>query len=378
MTPPIAALIEHLRGGGILAYPTETVYGLGARVTAEGIAGVQQLKGRGTESPFLTLLPEDPRGIEGLVAESPWARALEWTPDALRLAEAYWPGPLTLILRARLDALDLWPLELRNPEGGVGVRVSPHPFVRDLLSQWGEPILSTSANRSGHPPVRDAEALRAQMEGQPGWERCQVVDAGVLPPSAPSTVLDCTGARPVGVREGAIPLSEIEGLLADSKGIPFRLLFVCTGNTCRSPLAEVLARRALEKKGWGRRVEVRSAGVAAFPGDPASDGSRIVAREVGLDLSNHRAAAVDDDLVDWADLILTMSPHHLTVLQRVGAGARTALITAFAEGRDTPLGSGEGVSDPIGGEVGRYRETREQLEELIDRVLVRLSSVLDP
>jgi len=376
--PRIPEMVEHLRAGGILVYPTETVYGLGAQVTSEGVQSVQRLKGRGTDAPFLTLFPEDPRGIEALCAESPWARQLEWSPAALRLARKFWPGPLTLILRVRSEDPGFWPLELRNPQGGVGVRISPHPFVRDLLAQWRQPILSTSANRTGAPTVRDPEALRVQLEGQPGWDLCRVVEAGVLPLSAPSTVVDCTGDRPHGVREGAVPLEEIEAHVGESRGEPFRVLFVCTGNTCRSPLAEVLARRALEKKGWAQRVEVRSAGVAALRGAPASEGSLTVAREVGLDLSAHRATPVDPALLQWADLILTMSPGHLSTLQRAGATDRSALLTAFAEGRDSNHRVTEGVSDPIGGGEDRYRETREQLRDLIDQVLVRLETPLDP
>src|SRR6185369_6940217 len=96
----------------------------------------------------------------------------------------------------------------------------------------------------------------------------------------------------------------------------FRLLFVCSGNTCRSPLAEALAERELGNLGW--RVEVRSAGVSALSGTPASSGSIDVGRRHGLDLTAHRSREVDGALIDWADLILVMSPSHLVRLAELG------------------------------------------------------------
>jgi protein-tyrosine-phosphatase len=166
----------------------------------------------------------------------------------------------------------------------------------------------------------------------------------------------------------------------DEGGESFHLLFVCTGNTCRSPLAEVLARRALDLRGWSH-VEVRSAGVAAFPDVPASEGSLQVAHEEGLDLTGHQATPLTPSLIEWADLILTMSPGHLPPIQAAGAGDRATVITDFArregEGEaDVPWGSG--VADPVGGSLSRYRSTYRELEELVDRVMARLEPLMDP
>lgn len=160
------------------------------------------------------------------------------------------------------------------------------------------------------------------------------------------------------------------------EGEPFHLLFVCTGNTCRSPLAEVLARRALADRGWSH-VEVRSAGVAALGGSPASTGSLQVAEEEGMSLEHHRATPLSGALVDWADLILTMSPGHLPPILGAGAGDRAAVITEFAQGEGDPLEE-SGVEDPVGGDLSRYRRTFRQLDQLVDRVLSRLEPLLDP
>lgn len=147
----------------------------------------------------------------------------------------------------------------------------------------------------------------------------------------------------------------------------FRLLFVCTGNTCRSPMAEVIARREAERRGWDD-FEVRSAGVAAWDGDPASGGAVRAAARHGLSLEGHAATRLDEVLAAWADLILVMSPAHLIQVIHLGAGDRAALLTAFAEG----AGEGGGVPDPIGGSDEEYLNTFSFLEALIGRAFERI------
>lgn len=160
------------------------------------------------------------------------------------------------------------------------------------------------------------------------------------------------------------------------RGEDFHLLFVCTGNTCRSPLAEVLARRALHDRGW-THVEVRSAGVATVPGIPASEGSIQVAGEGGLDLTAHQATPLSPMLLEWADLILAMAPEHLRPIREAGAGDRAAVITHFV--RDGEGGLPDfGVADPVGRDLASYRSTYRQLDELVARLMDRLEPLLDP
>jgi protein-tyrosine-phosphatase len=162
----------------------------------------------------------------------------------------------------------------------------------------------------------------------------------------------------------------------DNRPESFRLLFVCSGNTCRSPLAHAIAERELGGLGW--RVEVRSGGVSALSGTPASSGSLDAARRHGLDLSRHRSREVDEALIDWADLILVMSPSHLVRLAQLGGAGKAALLDAFAQGEEGGDDVGAGVPDPFGGDDEAYEETYRTLEELVPKALRRLEPILAP
>jgi protein-tyrosine-phosphatase len=146
-----------------------------------------------------------------------------------------------------------------------------------------------------------------------------------------------------------------------------RLLFVCTGNTCRSALAEVLAHREAIERGLVD-VDVASAGTSAWTGAPASDGALLVALERSLDLSGHRSQQLTRELVEAHDVILAMGPHHLERIEALGGEGKAHLLTAFAAGTPT----GRAIADPFGGDLDQYRATLEELQGEIRRVFDRL------
>ncbi|MEJ2202579.1 MAG: L-threonylcarbamoyladenylate synthase [Gemmatimonadota bacterium] len=191
----LAVPVAHVRDGGILAYPTETVYGFGARCTAEGVERVRALKGREDDKPFLVLV-----GSAGDVSD------LAWTEDAAELSRIFWPGSLTLVLR---DPRGRFPSGVRSPSGGVAVRVSSHPLVRRLLEELDEPIISTSANPPGRVAARSGADAHAAGVALGAGSELLVLEMGVLPFSRPSTIIDCSGDHALMVREGTIPLTRL-------------------------------------------------------------------------------------------------------------------------------------------------------------------------
>lgn len=148
-----------------------------------------------------------------------------------------------------------------------------------------------------------------------------------------------------------------------------RILFVCTGNTCRSPLAEVLLRHRLAAHPTLADTVVTSAGTGAWSGTPASEGSYLVALERGLDLSAHRATALSAELVRQADLILTMGRSHAAAVAAMGGREKVHTLVDFV-GRPGDLPAD--VADPIGGDVAAYRHTADVIDRLLSLAVARL------
>lgn len=193
----IPQAVAHLRRGGLLAYPTETVYGLGCRAREPEVRALAALKGRREDKPFLLLVPDIAMAHQfGLVFNS----------AAEALARAFWPGPLTLVLPGGEGKL---PDSLRGSEGGIAVRWTSHQGIAKLIRHLGEPITSTSANRAGGPTAPGVEAIAQTFAHALEEERLLILDGGVLGNVPPSTVVDCTRDTPRIVREGAIPRSEL-------------------------------------------------------------------------------------------------------------------------------------------------------------------------
>lgn len=188
---------RHLRAGKLLAYPTETVYGLGSAPTVPALAALSRLKGRPEGKPFLLL-------ISGRRMAEEWG--LVFNASASALSEAFWPGPLTLVLRGGEGRL---PDELRGKEGGIAVRHTSHHGIRQLVAATGEPLTSTSANRPGGPPAPGAARLLELFGPEERSGELLVLDGGVLGNVPPSTLVDCTDTVPRLVREGAIPRGEL-------------------------------------------------------------------------------------------------------------------------------------------------------------------------
>jgi L-threonylcarbamoyladenylate synthase len=199
----IAGAIAHLNARQVLAYPTETVYGFGGAVDAESVDRLIRMKGRPPNKPFLLIVASS-----DMIARL----GLRLTSYASRLAARFWPGPLTLVLPGGERRV---PEQLRGPEGGIAVRWTPHRGLSRLVTAYGEPITSTSANRPGVPAATTAGEILAQWTDAIASGLLHVLDGGELRASPPSTVLDCTGERPRTIREGAISTKTLLDIVPD-------------------------------------------------------------------------------------------------------------------------------------------------------------------
>jgi len=180
-----------IKAGGVIAYPTDTFYGLGADPRdRRAVSKVFEIKGRGTDQPILLLL-------HNRFEVAAWASAI--TRSAEKLMDRFWPGPLTLVFTARPDILP----ELTGRTGTIGLRVPGNEVTRALLGQTGNALTGTSANRSGSSSPRSAEEVMHEL----GDRIDLVLDGGVLTANMPSTVVDVTAEPPRIIRMGAVDVS---------------------------------------------------------------------------------------------------------------------------------------------------------------------------
>jgi len=197
----LSEVARHLVSGGLVAMPTETVYGFGCVPDGQTVLELQRLKDRDPENPFLLLIPR---------ADS--VPDLKWNPEAKELAKVFWPGALTLILG---DPKGCFPPAVRGPTGGVAVRVSPHPLAKAIVESVDRPMVSTSANIPGGPPALTARQAFEVARDLGATDNFWVLDGGPLGPSDPSTIIDCTGPEPTVKRIGAIPVHRLQCVLPE-------------------------------------------------------------------------------------------------------------------------------------------------------------------
>ncbi len=192
--------LDLLQQGELVAFPTDTVYGLGAMAfDAQAIDRLYQAKGREAGKAIAILVGE---------AEALQQVTAGMNDMAMRLAQRFWPGPLTLVVAGHPSL----PANL-SPRPTVGVRMPDHPVALTLLRRAG-PLAVTSANLSGAPNASTAQEVLAQLQGRVAL----ILDGGKTPGGLPSTVLDCTGSQPVILRQGPITLEQIYAVLGEEHG----------------------------------------------------------------------------------------------------------------------------------------------------------------
>ena len=361
----IATVAQWVSEGALAAFPTETVYGLASIAASEPLARLDAVKSRDPDKRYSLHIAAPADLSRYIPAVNPRCR---------RLISRGWPGPITLVFTLSDNQLAHQRLVLGDPwfsclyrSDTLGVRCPANPVAARLLAAIPHPVVAPSANLSGRPPATTAAEALQSLDGLIDI----VLDADDLADgrcryAKSSTVL---GVTPVGfdiLREGVCSRSDIEDLSLS------RILFVCTGNTCRSPMAKIFAQKWLAEKfnceidtidQFGYKVV--SAGVMASSEFPASAEAVEVARENGLDLSAHRSRPLDVALIRSCDWIFALGRSHRD---------RILSFCPDAADRCRLLDESGDIPDPIGADLDAYRRTAERIRRALE---IRLKEIVE-
>ncbi|MFH1578225.1 MAG: L-threonylcarbamoyladenylate synthase [Candidatus Omnitrophota bacterium] len=333
----ISLAAQVLRDGGLVIIPTETVYGVAADMRSiEAITQLYRIKQRPKDKPFSLHIACKER-VEDLAA------GLNQT--AFKLIDNFWPGPLTLILPAK------------NSDKTVGLRMPDNNIALKLIAMVDAPLVCPSANLSGKPaPVDFSEAIKDL-----GEEVDLAIDGGKAMLGIESTIVDLTQSPYRIQRQGAIKADQIQRV-ADRKNV----LFICTGNSCRSVMAKAYLEKVLSQAGR-RDIEVLSAGIMAASNLGVSIETRRVLEKEGIDVGNHRSRQVTSLMLKKSDVIIVMERMHEQKILELAPEAKTRLflLKEFVNTNDNSLD----IVDPIGHSAGFHEQTFSLIKQGIDHMV---------
>ncbi|UCC95477.1 MAG: threonylcarbamoyl-AMP synthase [Candidatus Omnitrophota bacterium] len=325
-----------IRDGSIVALPTETVYGLAAFAeNQKAVERLYEIKQRPRAKPFAYVVDDSSTAIERYFAPL--------TPFGHRLMEKFWPGPITIIYHSQKDEK-------------IGVRVPSHAVTQEVLKMVRAGVYLPSANITGKPEATSAQDVETAFDGKIDL----IVDGGESFYGQPSTVIDLT-YHPFNVlREGVISENEIIEVF-----IRKRVLFVCTGNTCRSPMAEALLKKYLtEAKPYLiDRYDISSCGISPFEGTPpAANVVSILEQQEGLDVRGLSSRKIDRQAIMSSDLIFTMEDAQNDYILRFEPTVEGRIFTLK---KFLPPELEKDIPDPIGKNYDVYREVYQLIRKAV-------------
>ena len=327
-----------IRQGGLVVFPTETVYGIAADFNnPKSMARLREVKRRAENKPFSILIAH----TSNLPALTSFHN-----PVLYKMIDQYWPGPLTVVVPAKEEGQT------------VGIRIPDHAVALSMVRESQSVIAAPSANVEGNTPPRTCQEALRDLSGHVEL----AIDSGPTKFGQSSSVVDFTATPPKVIREGVITQSEVDKI-AKLKTI----LFVCTGNSCRSVMAEYLLK---DRLGHRENVEVISAGTGVFIRSGASAETIAVLSREGIDAAFHQSQPVNVVLLKKADLILVMTKNHRQqILERVPeVEKRVYLLREFAN-IPTGFAVDMDVPDPIGKPAESYEECLYMVKEAVDKIV---------
>jgi tRNA threonylcarbamoyl adenosine modification protein (Sua5/YciO/YrdC/YwlC family) len=327
---------QTLSKGGLVIIPTETVYGIAADMrNKKAIKRLYKIKQRSENKPF-SLHIDNKEKVEDF--------AVGLDRLAFKLIDRFWPGPLTLVLAGR----DSNTVGLRMPDNNIALR---------LIAAVGVPLVCPSANLSGRPaPANFDEAIKDL-----GNKVNMAIDAGKTRFGIESSVVDLTQTPFIIQRQGAISKEEIQEV-AQKKIV----LFVCTGNSCRSVMAKAFLEKKLKQE-KRNDIEVLSAGTLGFPNLGVSPQTKQVLEREGINVEGHESMGVTSLMIKKSDIILVMERMHEERILEMVPQAKTKLflLKEFAKIEDSSLD----IEDPIGKPVEFHQRTFSIIKQAINRVI---------
>lgn len=358
----IKKTVECLKKGGVIAYPTDTLYGLGIDTyNRNAVNKLFLIKQRDMRRPVSLLVNsidqiEDEFGLDDEVRAD---------------LEKLLPGRITAVIKNKKQKNNPI-LEHIEKEGEylptVGVRIPDHPVSAAISAEFKSPISSTSANISGMNNVFSIQNVIAQFSSELDF----ILDAGPIPESMGSTIIDFTRFPYLILREGDFPKDELTEILGKNRIYQQRkeyvITFVCSGNICRSPMAEAVLKKMLNKTKYKDFIRVHSAGTLRLEPSSAHDYAVDVSRENDIELYDHLSKPINRHIVADSDIVFCLAQNHYNYLiERYPLYKnKIFLLKQWKSKHNISIPS---IADPIGHPYDFFKETFSEIRTELTRIL---------